>query len=400
MTNTQTKPRIAVVVPTVPGSRDAVYQTFLAEWHKQFTTHKVELVTVFDGDEPRVVHNKNSFSVDDVMRLELRAGQFDYGDLIFNKNDGVRNLGFAYVARFLPDVEVIITLDDDVLPYGYTIADHLHTLARRVPTSWISTASRFMRGFPYGVRDEAQVVVSHGVWHGVKDYDAPTQLVQGNPDVTFFEGPIPRGTLAPICGMNLAFHVSVLKHVYFAPMGPKVGMDRFADIWMGIYLKRALDEAGLAIYSGGAAVEHERASNVFTNLQKEARGLALNETLWQGDESDPYFAMYAEKRARWVQFLQTDMNQEHSNTNAKENHKEDVSYGPGGARITTEGVQLPGEARVHPLSKVRGAEENTGEVFPFPESVAVARYGCETVQRMKREHELKKQEDSAKSAIR
>lgn len=298
----QTAARVAVVVPTV---REECLRRFQEAWREQFEQHNVLLFVVRDGDEPMLEVSGNRYprtSLTVASVMNAGPGR-DGSHLIYNKNDGVRNLGFAYIARACPAIQTIITLDDDVLPHGDTLGDHLQVLEQRVPISWLSTASEFMRGFPYGVRDEAPVMVSHGVWHGVKDYDAATQLVRGNPDATFYRGPIPRGCLAPICGMNLAFRREMLEHLYFAPMGPRVGLDRFADIWMGICLKRALDEAGQALYSGGAAVWHERASNVFTNLEKEARGLRLNEGFWRGEADDKYFELYAQARQEWGEWI-------------------------------------------------------------------------------------------------
>jgi hypothetical protein len=49
--------------------------------------------------------------------------------------------------------------------------------------------------------------------------------------------------------------------------------------------KRVADHLGLAVNSGSPAVLHERSSNVFTNLEKESRGLAINETFWRAVDS-------------------------------------------------------------------------------------------------------------------
>lgn len=283
---------IAVVLPTIRPER---YELFRGAWNELFEQHQVKVVTVWDGDEPVVDVDGITHSVEEIMG--------DYAETIFNFNDGVRNLGFAYVARFLPEVDTIITLDDDTTPFLDTIKDHLEALNSNVSTSWMSSASDYMRGFPYGVRQESPVVVSHGVWAGVPDVDGPTQLVKGYGLVRFYRGPVPRGALMPVCGMNLAFKRCMLPYVYFAPMGHRVGMDRFADIWMGINLKRKLDELNYAMVSGYSTVYHERASNVFKNIQKEARGLELNETYWKGDESDGYFSVYNEMRKRWEEYV-------------------------------------------------------------------------------------------------
>lgn len=282
---------IAVVVPTI---RPDEYKTFCAEWEELFQKHHVELVTVYDGDNPTVNHLPNTLTVGEVMGKE-------YTDLIYNKSDVVRNLGFAYVAKYLPEVTHVLTLDDDTRPFGDTIQDHLYVLGQRVPVSWMSTASKYMRGFPYGVRDEAEVMLSHGVWEGVADWDAPTQLIRGNRTVEFVTDIVPRGVFYPMCGMNIMFRRELLSYMYFAPMGYRVGIDRFGDIWCGIESKKVIDEMGWAVVTGYAKVRHERASNVWKNLQKEARGIEMNEVENYG--KGEYFEMYANLRTRWYDFV-------------------------------------------------------------------------------------------------
>jgi hypothetical protein len=274
---------IALVIPSI---RPESYEKFFRAWHELIEKHEAILVKVEDGKNPTVCGK----SVKEVMGK--------YSDTIYNFNDGVRNLGFAYVKRFHPEIDMIITLDDDVEPSGDTILDHCTALQRFVSTSWLSTASEYTRGFPYGVRNESEVVLSHGVWEGVADWDAPTQLIRGNPPLTFYQGVIPKGVLYPMCSMNVAFKVKILPYLYQAPMGPKIGIDRFADIWGGIEAKKDIDRLGWAVVSGYATVSHTRASNVFVNLQKESVGLSMNESYGQGS----YFKLFREKRKRWEEF--------------------------------------------------------------------------------------------------
>jgi reversibly glycosylated polypeptide/UDP-arabinopyranose mutase len=269
----------------VPTIRPESWDTFIEAWQPLFDKHNVTLIKVEDGVNP----NANNLSVKDIMGKD--------SDLIYNFNDGVRNLGFAYVAKLLPDIEVIGTLDDDLKPLGDPIQDHLDVLGGKTPVTWLSTASHFMRGFPYNIRREAEVVLSHGVWQGVKDWDAPTQLVLGNQSVEFYKGTIPKGIFYPMCGMNVAFTRKLLPYMYWAPMGFD-GFDRFADIWCGIESKKVIDENGWAVVTGYSQVFHERASDVWKNLQKEAKGLSLNEHYGEDD----YFKMYADKRRRWYNF--------------------------------------------------------------------------------------------------
>lgn len=259
---------IAVVVPTI---RPEKIEEFKQIWKNLFDAYKVALLIVYDGDNPRVEDK----SVEEVMGKK-------YAHLIHNHQDCVRNLGFAYIAKYLPDIEYIITLDDDVEPYYDSIGNHIKALKTRTHLSWISTATDYMRGFPYGIREEAEVVISHGVWEGDKDWDAPTQLVKANPRVQWLVGPIPKGIFFPMSIMNVAFKRKALPIMYQIPMID--GYDRFSDIWSGIHIKRECDKKNWAIATGFSMVYHKKLSNVFKNLQREAKGIERNETYWKDGE--------------------------------------------------------------------------------------------------------------------
>ena len=93
--------------------------------------------------------------------------------------------------------------------------------------------------------------------------------------------------------------------MYYAPMGYKVDLDRFADIWLGIESKKVIDKKNWAVVTGHATVRHERASNVWKNLQKEAKGLEMNENYGQ----DPYFKLYKQKRLAWKKLIKKNLKQ-------------------------------------------------------------------------------------------
>ena len=167
---------IAVVIPTIRMKESM--PSFMEAWQPLFDKHNVELIVIDDtGDKPVILHNGKGIALE--------------SKLISNKCAGVRQLGFLYIAKHLPDVEYIFTTDDDCFPIGDPIQDHIDQLNRKVPISWISTASDYMRGFPYQVREEAPVMMSHGVWEGSYDWDAPSQLLKGDTKVEFYKGVIP-----------------------------------------------------------------------------------------------------------------------------------------------------------------------------------------------------------------
>jgi reversibly glycosylated polypeptide/UDP-arabinopyranose mutase len=284
---------IAVVVPS---HKQELTDLFLKNWQGLFDKHNVEFILVDDsGESPKVEHKNGEIYV---------TGFVEENNLISNHCAGVRQLGFQYIAQNLPDVEYILTFDTDTAPIGDPIQDHINALNMKVPLSWFATASDYMRGFPYGVRNEAQVVVSHGVWEGNYDWDAPSQLLKSDKKVDFYKGVVPRGVFTPLCGMNFAFRREVLKYVYFAPVGQYKGAERFDDIWMGIELTKSLanDTKNLAIVSGYAKVNHLRASNVFASLEKEAVGIAKNEEYWKG-EYDDWYKDFIIKRKKWYDYV-------------------------------------------------------------------------------------------------
>jgi reversibly glycosylated polypeptide/UDP-arabinopyranose mutase len=284
---------IAIVIPSI---RKESLIKFTGAWIELVIKHNIEVVVITDGKKPKVFNGDIGLSIKEVMGED--------SDLIYNFNDGVRNLGFAYIAKYMPHIDTIISLDDDVEPIGDPIQDHLNALNMKVPISWMSTASKYTRGMPYNRRLEAEVVLSHGVWKGVADWDAPTQLIKGNESVEFYKGVIPKGCLFPMCAMNFAFKRKLLPYIYQAPMFD--GINRFADIWGGIEAKKDIDRKGWAVVTGYATVKHEKASNVFDNLVNEAKGLAMNETLWYNKietKYDKYFNLFRKKRKQWQRFV-------------------------------------------------------------------------------------------------
>jgi reversibly glycosylated polypeptide / UDP-arabinopyranose mutase len=155
--------------------------------------------------------------------------------------------------------------------------------------AWVSTGTGILpRGLPYQKRNRTQRVgINHGLWTNVADYDAVTQLVIGRTGGAFepVQQTIPRGSYYPMCGMNLAWRAELTPAMYFLLMGRDWPFDRFGDIWCGLLSKKICDHLGYAVMSGDPMIEHRRASNVWTNLQKEAPGLPVNETLWSAIDS-------------------------------------------------------------------------------------------------------------------
>jgi hypothetical protein len=250
--------KIAVVIPTIRAEQ---YRAFRAIWADLFHRHDITILTVYDEERK----DKTSVHLEAPGKsLVADIGEImgDDVDLITHRAVSVRNLGYAYIAKYLPKIDYILNLDDDELPIGDTIQDHLNIINQRVPVSWMAVGDTYTRGFPYGVRDEAEVVLSHGVWEGVADLDAQTQLDRGNHPMAFYRMPVPKGVYFPMCGMNVMIKRCLLPHYYMAP--EVLGVGRGEDIFCGILCKRVIDARGWAAVTGYARTHHIRASNALT----------------------------------------------------------------------------------------------------------------------------------------
>ncbi len=354
--------RIVVVVPTIRPDNHA---SFVKAWTPLFEKHGVTLVTVWDGDEPKVQVGGATWRPDQLFSpsssVPVPCSWGNIRDLFCRRTDACRNLGF--VAACLLHPTHVLTLDDDVVPLGTgtfqglgavereraffdrvdPIQSHLDALDRRVPLGWMNTAhdtDLYLRGVPYGIRDEAPVMLSHGVWVGTPDFDGETQLrlevgnrtlnTSAGPKVLtavphslpYYVGPVPRGVLWSCCGMNVMVRAEALPYLYFAPMGVDSGvpnLHRFADIFMGAFLKRKFDELGWACVTGYSTIHHTRASDAAKNFEQEKLGREWMERMstwswishktWESAPENPahgtdqvewdYFRSYAAKRARY-----------------------------------------------------------------------------------------------------
>lgn len=268
-----TTPQVAIVIPTI---RDL---SFLEEWHDEFAPHRI---IVCEDHPQRQIALPDGFRFEHYSWAEIDAELGESSWIIPRQNAAIRN--FGYWKAWSTGADIVVTIDDDCYPAAADyIGSHVVNLGRKATIGWEQVCAFPTRGFPYGIRGASEVVVSHGLWENVPDLDAPTQLTQPHLAVT---RPVEtkimaRGSYFPMSGMNLAFRASFAPAMWFPLMGKGEPFDRFDDIWAGILAKRIADHLGLAMISGDPTVEHRRASNVFTNLRKEAAGIEANETFWR-----------------------------------------------------------------------------------------------------------------------
>lgn len=291
----------------VPSIRENSIKQFCTLWEHIGLFDAVDLMLVEDNPDKTFVVPQATYHYTwrDVYTLFK-----DHSWIIPRRSDTVRSFGY-YMAH-LKGYKYILTLDDDCYPptdsddFNWSTGDefvkrHIQALENR--TKWFNTLNSVKpRGIPYfhlGRRND--IVLNHGLWTNVLDYDAPTQLA--NPTEEIFSDDnkiVPAGSYFPMCGMNvmwkrratvLMYHLlmgqwhrdAIKGEIWTPPMSKleKLPFDRFGDIWAGIFMKKIVDDLGYSVTSGTPYIHHERASNPFTNLKKEANGLEVNEKLWQ-----------------------------------------------------------------------------------------------------------------------
>lgn len=280
--------KIALVIPTI---RDL---SFLIAWKKAFAD--CDLIIIEDRPEKSIKLPHTQFaSIHHYSWTDIHQ-EFGKNEWIFSrKNAGIRSYGFLKAWQL--QVDLVVTLDDDCYPVGnphHFIKTHKENLSLHAPVSWTPTYPdpkwQFTRGFPYQVRAERPVKVSHGIWSGALDLDAQTetklpQLLAEKPYPPLRQF-IPKLQYYPMCSMNLAFHKDVIPLMFFPMMGQDQDgnqwpYDRFDDIWAGILSKKIMDHLNWAVVSGSPQVKHNKLSMPLKNYQKEKAGLKENELFWQ-----------------------------------------------------------------------------------------------------------------------
>ena len=300
---------VCLVIPTI---RENCFKDFVNRWVEVGLFEAVDLLIVEDNPT-RTFEIQNSAT----NGLPCRLGHFSWKDIQENlgdrewiiprRSDTVRS--FGYYEAWRQGYKYILTLDDDCYPAteedGLTysgagfIGEHLKQLDGR--SRWYNTLNSVKpRGVPfYNVGSAQNVILNHGLWTKTLDYDAPYQLANPIKEQFSFDNRIvPAGFYFPMCGMNVMWRAEHTVLMYHLLMGRRKAMldgvpntdenglvklpfDRFGDIWAGILMKKVADHLRLLVSTGMPYIRHERASNPFVNLKKEANGIEVNEVFWE-----------------------------------------------------------------------------------------------------------------------
>ena len=176
--------------------------------------------------------------------------------------------------------ETVVVLDDDCHPsfaadLRIFVEQHEKALEPVEVEMFAAVTDPPSRGTPYGSRKvKLPVAASLGFWTGIGDYCGVRHLATNCGKMQFNRSPI-HGKYFPLSGMNVAF-----KPKQWLPWCSFIEVARFDDIWMGWLWQREAYRRGFCFNLGGPDIKHARQSNVWKNLQLEARFLEENETLW------------------------------------------------------------------------------------------------------------------------
>jgi len=305
---------ISLVIPTI---RENCFNDFVKRWSDIGLFDHIDNFIVMEDNPKKTFGINNDHLGCNVKHLswENIDNHLEQNSWIIpRRSDTVRSYGYLVAAKSYSS-DYIITLDDDCYPCSDVdglkydgagfLKEHLKQFTGR--SRWFNTLNSVKpRGVPfYNVGKCDKVIVNHGLWTNVLDYDAPYQLVNPIPeDFSFDNRIVPHGQYFPMCGMNVMWKSEATVLMYHLLMGRrmwsgitsekldkdslvKLQLDRFGDIWCGIIMKKIADMTGHLVTTGMPYIRHERASNPFANLKKEADGIGLNETFWEHVDKFP-----------------------------------------------------------------------------------------------------------------
>lgn len=286
--------KIGIVVPTI---REECIIRFLNEWKKEFDAYKNLMIFVVEDNPQKSFNIQNK----DVIHFSWEDIERELGEkawIIPRRTDCVRS--FGYYKAYQANVDMMITLDDDCYPLQdppYLINSYIKQFENSASTCFFNTLSGritnqdkeiYPRGFPYAGRN-SKVALCHGLWSNVLDFDGITQLQMPDFRAKISEArsqTIPKDVFFTMCGMNVAVRREAIPAFYFLLMGKdkagnRWGIDRFGDIWCGIFIKKIIDHLNMAVLSGQPTIHHDRASDAQKNFELESAGLPINEWLYK-----------------------------------------------------------------------------------------------------------------------
>lgn len=313
---------------------------------KELIDNEVKLIIIDEGDE--LIRKENEKILRDVdkefygprERLEWfkeRFGESYEKYLSVIPERAHAETSFGFLIAYEENADFIIELDDDVYISRGFVKEHKENLFNDNGETvyskykWYNTMDLliineklFPRGHPYApetrieeyywVNKGGKAVLNMGHWIGDPDLDALTILYYGG-----FNGKcnikgkgikkdkviIGEGTYFAICSMNTSFIPKIVPAFYQLYMN-FMGIDRFDDIWSGIFLKRIADYLGDKVCIGKPIGLHDkRPRNVFKDLKKELNGMIINEWIWKVVDNDLSGESYSDAYLSLINILES-----------------------------------------------------------------------------------------------
>lgn len=271
---------ILAVLPTIRNLDNCL------EWAQVFQKHKVHFLVIQDGTDIDInipgefykscksVYHLRWHHIDQVL------GQNSW--IISRKDSAIRCFGWLWAKLNNMEFDYVFTFDDDTKPLSTEhLSDHIRNCNRTIKTQMFNTIPNFLfnselepRGF---IGKKEKVYISHGLWTNVPDIDGTIQksldgILKWN--IPEFVQEVPKGVLYPMCGMNLFFRAEIAPAMYFGlmgtqPNGESWGIGRWDDMFAGWLSKLWIDKIDGGVISGHPFCNHQRASNVQSNILKE-----------------------------------------------------------------------------------------------------------------------------------
>jgi hypothetical protein len=328
--------RIYIVVASINELRNLVAI--------QNDKHECKVIVVDEGDELLREKNKSllrNLNVDfygprerfDWFKKIASDASEVYASVIPEKCHAETSFGFLVALE--EDADIIIEIDDDIIfpkeePLIESHIVNLYSTDGLTVSSkgkWYNTIENlklnlnshiFPRGHPYDlatrshdykfIREPSECVLNMGVWSGHPDLDALTILYNSGLDgrchiksINYKEEKVivDKGNYFAICSMNTSFRRKIIPAFYQLYMKYN-DIDRFDDIWSGIFIKKIADHLGDKVCLGRPIVYHDkRPRNIWNDLRAELEGMIINEYLWRITDSielngKDYYEAYSE----------------------------------------------------------------------------------------------------------
>lgn len=184
--------------------------------------------------------------------------------------------------------DIVVVIDDDCYPHDIDDLEsfahaHIEVLnAEHDVEMFQIVTDPPSRGTPYSsLHMKFKAAASVGFWTEIGDYCAVRQLAHNGAPMRFKTAAV-IDKYFPLCGMNLAFRPSD-----WLPWCSFIDVPRFDDIWMGWLWQKEAWRRRYCFALSGPLVRHARQSNVWANLQAEAKHLEATEQLWQRIAASP-----------------------------------------------------------------------------------------------------------------